>query len=158
MDCFERNRSHRLRPNLPRRTGKLPANHYDGVVMGAMASQITSLTIVCSIVYSGTDQRKHQSSVSLAGLCAGNSPGTGEFLAQRTSYVENVSIWWRHHVRNGGVWRTDMDDIMSSWTDEGRRQIGTRPSATTILTRNWSQDIIVEHLSFYAPNISCYDR
>ena len=34
--------------------------------MGAMASQITSLTIVYSIVYSGTDQRKHQSSASLA--------------------------------------------------------------------------------------------
>ena len=34
--------------------------------MNAMASQITSLTIVCSTVYSGTDQRKHQSSTSLA--------------------------------------------------------------------------------------------
>ena len=31
-----------------------------------MASQITSLTIVCTTVYSGADQRKHQSSVSLA--------------------------------------------------------------------------------------------
>ena len=36
--------------------------------MGAMACQITSLTIVYSTVYSGTDQRKHQSSVSLAFL------------------------------------------------------------------------------------------
>ena len=34
--------------------------------MGAMASQITSLTIVYSTVYSGTDQRKHQSSAALA--------------------------------------------------------------------------------------------
>ena len=34
--------------------------------MSAMASQITSLTIVYSIVYSGADQRKHQSSASLA--------------------------------------------------------------------------------------------
>ena len=34
--------------------------------MGAMAYQITSLTIVYSTVYSGTDQRKHQSSASLA--------------------------------------------------------------------------------------------
>ena len=40
--------------------------HYGDVVMGAMASQITSLTIVYSTVYSGTDQRKHQSSASLA--------------------------------------------------------------------------------------------
>ena len=36
------------------------------VIMGAMASQITSLTIVYSTVYSGPDQRKHQSSASLA--------------------------------------------------------------------------------------------
>ena len=34
--------------------------------MDAMASQITSLTIVYSIVYSDADQRKHQSSASLA--------------------------------------------------------------------------------------------
>ena len=34
--------------------------------MGAIASQITSLTIVYSIVYSDADQRKHQNSASLA--------------------------------------------------------------------------------------------
>ena len=36
------------------------------VIMSAMASQITSLTILYSTVYSGADQRKHQSSASLA--------------------------------------------------------------------------------------------
>ena len=41
-------------------------HHYDDVRMGAIASQITSLTIVYSIVYSDADQRKHQSSASLA--------------------------------------------------------------------------------------------
>ena len=40
--------------------------HYDHVIMGAIAYQITSLTIVYSAVYSDADQRKHQSSVSLA--------------------------------------------------------------------------------------------
>ena len=40
--------------------------HYDDVIMTTMASQITSLTIVYSTVYSGADQRKHQSSASLA--------------------------------------------------------------------------------------------
>ena len=40
--------------------------HYSDVIMGAIASQITSLTRVYSIVYSDTDQRKHQSSASLA--------------------------------------------------------------------------------------------
>ena len=41
-------------------------DHYDDVKMGAVASQITSLTIVYSTVYSDADQRKHQSSASLA--------------------------------------------------------------------------------------------
>ena len=40
--------------------------HYDDVIMGAIASQITSLTIVYSIVYSGADQSKNQSSALLA--------------------------------------------------------------------------------------------
>ena len=40
--------------------------HYSDVTMGAMASQNTSLTIVYITVYSGADQRKHQSSASLA--------------------------------------------------------------------------------------------
>ena len=53
--------------------------------MGSMASQITSLTIVYSTVYSGADQRKkNQSSASLA-FCEGNSPVTGECPAQMAS-------------------------------------------------------------------------
>ena len=40
--------------------------HCNDVIMGAIASQITSLTIVYSTVYSDVDQRKHQSSASLA--------------------------------------------------------------------------------------------
>ena len=37
------------------------------------------------------------SNLHVIGLCAGNSPGTGEFPAQMASNAENVSIWWRHH-------------------------------------------------------------
>ena len=40
--------------------------HYDDVIMGTIASQITSLTIVYSTAYLGADQSKHQSSASLA--------------------------------------------------------------------------------------------
>ena len=43
-----------------------PMTHYDDVIMTILASQITSLTVVYSIVYSGVHQRKHQSSASLA--------------------------------------------------------------------------------------------
>ena len=64
--------------------------------MGAMASQITSLTIVYSTVYSDADQRIHQSSASLA-FVQGNSPEPGEFPAQMASNAEKVSISWRHH-------------------------------------------------------------
>ena len=39
---------------------------YSDIIMSVMGSQITSLTIVYSTVYSSTDQRKHQSSTSLA--------------------------------------------------------------------------------------------
>ena len=41
-------------------------SHYGDVIMGAIASQITSLTIVYPSIYSDADQRKHQSSASLA--------------------------------------------------------------------------------------------
>ena len=41
-------------------------NNYIDVIMTTMASKITSPTVVYSIVYSGADQRKHQSSASLA--------------------------------------------------------------------------------------------
>ena len=33
----------------------------------------------------------------VTGLCAGISPVTGEFAAQRAGNAENVSIGWRHH-------------------------------------------------------------
>ena len=45
----------------------------------------------------GADQRKYQR-VRVTGLCAGNSPVTGEFRAQRASNAEKASIWWRHHA------------------------------------------------------------
>ena len=41
---------------------------------------------------------KKTSMLRVTGLCAGNSPVTGEFPAQMASNVENASIWWRHHV------------------------------------------------------------
>ena len=40
--------------------------HYIDVIMTMMASQITSLMVIYSIVYSDADQRKHESSALLA--------------------------------------------------------------------------------------------
>ena len=75
---------------------KIPQNHYNDVIMSAMASQITNLTIVYSTVYSRRRSKK-TSKLRVTGLCVGNSPVTGEFPAQRASNAENVSIWWRLH-------------------------------------------------------------
>ena len=72
-------------------------DNYNDVIMAAVASQITSLTFAYSTVDSYADQRKHQSPASLAFVCVGNSPGTGEFSAQMASNAENISIWWRYH-------------------------------------------------------------
>ena len=43
------------------------------------------------------NRSKNISKLRVTGLCAGNSPVTGEFPAQRASNAENVSIWWRRH-------------------------------------------------------------
>ena len=40
---------------------------------------------------------KKTSKLRVTGLCAGNSPVTGEFPAQRASNAENLTIWWRHN-------------------------------------------------------------
>ena len=57
--------------------------------MGAMASLITSFAIVYSTVYSGPDQRKHQSSASLPFVLGIHRwPVTGELPAQMASNVE----------------------------------------------------------------------
>ena len=74
----------------------METSHYNDVIMSAMASQITSLTSGYSSVYSGADQRKHQSSASLAFVWRihrwpVNSPHKGPVTPKK------ISIWWRHH-------------------------------------------------------------
>ena len=66
--------------------------------MGVIASQITSLTIVYAIVYSGTDKRKHQSSASLVfvrGIHRGpvNSPHKGPVT--RKMFHRHLGKWGR---------------------------------------------------------------
>ena len=67
--------------------------------MGAIASQITSLT---TVLLNRLFRRKSKKILKLrvTGFCAGNSPETGEFHAQIASNAEYVSIWWRHHAYN----------------------------------------------------------
>ena len=77
-------------------------NHYSDVRIGAMASQITSPTIVYSTVYLGADQRKYQRSASLAFVRGihrwpGNSPHKGPvtrkmFDLMTSSCIPYVSV------------------------------------------------------------------
>ena len=76
--------------------------HYNDLIMST--SQITSLTIVYSTFYSGVDQRKHQSSASLAFV-------RGIHPAQRAGNAENVSIGWRMRHRVGS--------LLAHWPSEG---------------------------------------
>ena len=73
-------------------------NHYSDVMMAAVASQITSFTIVYSTVYSGADKKKpiklnSTSLVFVRGIHG--SPVNSRTNGQ--SCWENVSIWLRHH-------------------------------------------------------------
>ena len=69
--------------------------HYSDVMMGAIASQITSPRLFTQ--WFTQAQIKENIKAPRHWLCEGNSPGTGEFSAQMASNAENASIWWRHH-------------------------------------------------------------
>ena len=71
--------------------------HYSDIIMGPMASQITTLT---TVLLNGLFRLrpKKTSKLRVTDLCEGNSPVTGEFTGQRASDAENVSIWRRHHA------------------------------------------------------------
>ena len=70
--------------------------------MGAIASQITSLAIVYSPVYSDAD-KKNPSKLRVTGLCVGNSPGTGEFPAQMASNVIMALFLSTKHTQYKGL-------------------------------------------------------
>ena len=88
---------------------KMQWPHYSDVIMGAMASQITGVLSVFSTVCSGADQRKHQSSASLAfvrGKCFYLMTSSRRFETtrrSRTHYVTSkyiygeVFIYWDHN-------------------------------------------------------------
>ena len=66
--------------------------------MGEMASQITSLTIVYSTVYSGADQRKYQRSESLAFVrgihrCPVNTPHEDP-VTRKIFPFDDVTVHW----------------------------------------------------------------
>ena len=85
-------------PAQPRFPGEQTIRlHYSDVIMDTMTSQITSLTIFYSTVYSGADQRKHQSPASMAFVRGirrwpANSPHKGS--ATRKIFPFDDAIMW----------------------------------------------------------------
>ena len=80
----------------------LKKSHYGDVIMDAIASQITSLAIVYSIVYSDADQRKHQSSASLAfvrGIHRGPVNSPHKWPVTRKMFPFDDVIMYRSTVR-----------------------------------------------------------
>ena len=81
--------------------------HCSDVIMGGMASQITSLTVVYSTVYSGADQRWYQSSASLA-FVRGihrwplNSPNKGP-MTRRMFPFDDIIMFWCDIITRWGV-------------------------------------------------------
>ena len=75
--------------------------HYNAVIMRSTAPQITSLTSVYSAIYSCGDQRKHQSSASLAlcGWFTGDrwNPHTKGQQREKYFHLMTSSYWWRHN-------------------------------------------------------------
>ena len=134
--------------------------HYNDVIMNPMASQITSLTSVYSTVYSGTDQRKHQSFASLAFVLGihrwpVNSPHKGpvtrkmfpfDDVIMETGHDSMDSIHGRTHE-----WRT--------W-NQYIQYISARPSATIMLIRlrlypHMNRDYSGHWLSQWQTNLHC---
>ena len=76
--------------------------HYNDVIMGATASQITSLTIIYSTVYSDKDHRKHQSSTSLAFVRGNhrgptNSPHKWPVTRKTIPFDDAIMLFWIGH-------------------------------------------------------------
>ena len=102
--------------------GHVHLYHYSDVIMRAMMSQITSLTIVYSTVYSGADLRKHHSSVSLA-------------------FVKGIQRWPVNSLHNGPVtWNMlPFDDVIMMYFVAGGRMAimahSSRPVLPPLLPR-----------------------
>ena len=130
-------------------------NHYDDVTMNLMATQITSLTIVYSTVYSGADQRKHQSSASLAfvwGIHRGpvNSPHKWPVTRKMFPFDDVImmaSDWLIHQFTKSGatIWLFTSSDLKQHWTSHDGYLHPLLESLLTIVAWNISFCYIIVH-------------
>ena len=105
--------------------------HYCDVIMSAMASQIMSLTVVYSTIHSGADQRKHQSSASLAfvrGINRKMFPFDDVIMFQMPLACLTPALWRCNQNENSPV---------TSWCDETRTRTSSWRRAQP---PNWAPD------------------
>ena len=83
----------------------------DDIIMSGIASQITGVTIVCPTVGSGTDQRKHQSPMSLAFVRGiRRSPVNSPYkrpVTRKTFPYGDVIMWLSFHYKDD-TWITKL--------------------------------------------------
>ena len=105
--------------------------------MGTVASEITSLTIVYTTVYSDADQSKHQSSASLAHVCGIHRGPVN------SSNAEFVSICWRHHEKvDWGLIKRDI--LYSTRVEFGRDNL------------HLDFSVVIFHICDYSTEIDIY--
>ena len=113
--------------------------HNNDVIMNTMASQITSLTIVYSTVYSGADQRKHQSSASLA-------------------FVRGIHWWPMNSLHKGPVTRKmfPFDDVIMNLLIPGYSVSSEGSGKSTLNPYEMKTDLLhSKHTGYIKPYYTC---
>ena len=91
-------------------------DRYNDFIMSAMASQITSLTIVYSTVYSRRRSKKTPK-LHVTGLCAGNSPVIGEF--PHKGPVTRKMFPFDDVIMCNAFWMLAVSSLADDWQSEG---------------------------------------
>ena len=145
-------------------------NHYNDVIMSAITSQITSLTIVYSTVYSGADQRKHQIPALLAfvwGIHWWPVNSMHKWPVTRKMFpfddvimcIDIIFVWSRQEDRNfshactnlvidNHFWQIANKQVL--WTLNQQYQLWNNDSHIEYITLKWTSGIVKIPLVYWA--------
>ena len=120
----------------PRPTSDIVVAQCIDVIMTTMASQITSLIVVYSTVYSDADQRKHQSSASLTfvrGIPRTKDQLHGKCFHMMTLSCDDMVLIWQYNICNHHI-----DDVCWRITrlSQSNDTIYTNDSISSMTTSN----------------------
>ena len=143
---------HLVYPGCNCKTVKDPHNHYNDVILSAMASEITSLTIVYSTVYSGADQRKHQSCASLA-FVRGihrwpvNSPHKGSVTRKMFPFEDVIMSWLIVQICHSNEGNWNYESHSSNYEKSYLRMVGIHKWIVDM--HNWIIQLHKSIMTFY---------